>query len=178
MSRLSIPVALLFLLGLAACANHPPSPAAPTTSHLAANGDLPAPIQCVPFVRELSGVNLYGNAYTWWDSALAAGYQRGNVPIPSSVLVLKKSNRLVNGHVAMVRNVVDPEHVELTHANWGHDEATRRLVHNAMPARDVSPRHDWTSVELFNEQAGVWGQPYEAWGFIYPKNCPLPNAAG
>jgi surface antigen len=176
---LKIVVLLSFALSLGACSTSSHNPTAATNGSRVANtGDLPAPIQCVPFVRELSGVNLYGNAYTWWDSALAAGYQRGQVPMENAVLVLKKSNRLANGHVAMVRRVVDPGHVELTHANWGSDEYTRRLVHNSMPARDVSAKHDWTSVEFFNEQAGVWGQPYEAWGFIYPKGCPLPAPAG
>ena len=138
------------------------------------SGPMPAPIQCVPFVRELSGVNLYGNAYTWWDSAAEQGYQRASVPELNAVLVLKKSDRLANGHVAMVRRIDGPRKIEVTHANWGSDERTRRLVHDSMPVIDVSPANDWSEVEFFNEQAGVYGQPYTAWGFIYPK-APAPT---
>ncbi len=135
------------------------------------DGAMPDPIQCVPFVRELSGVQIYGNAYTWWDQAATLGYQRGGVPQQSAVLVLKKSDRLSNGHVAMVRRIDGPRRIEVTHANWGMDEHTRRLVHDSMPVIDVSPNNDWSQVEFFNEQAGVFGQPYSAWGFIYPKSA-------
>ena len=136
------------------------------------SGPLPAPIQCVPFVRELSGVDIHGDAYTWWDSAAAQGYRRGHAPQLSAVLVLAKSDRLSLGHVAMVRRIDGPRKIEVTHANWGMDEYTRRLVHDSMPVIDISPDNDWSQVEFFNEQAGVFGQPYTAQGFIYPNNPP------
>ena len=86
-------LAIALLLALSACSTTHTPTASSNGPRVANTGDLPPPIQCVPFVRELSGVNLYGNAYTWWDSALAAGYQRGQTPMQSAVLVLKKSNR-------------------------------------------------------------------------------------
>jgi surface antigen len=135
---------------------------------------MPAPIQCVPFVRELSGIQIYGDAYTWWDKAASQGYERGKVPRLNAVIVLKKSSRLASGHVAMVRRIINQRRIEVTHANWGMEEDTRRLVHDTMPVIDVSPKNDWTSVEFFNEQAGVFGQPYPAWGFIYSKK-PAPE---
>ena len=136
------------------------------------SGSLPAPIQCVPFVRELSGVNIHGDAYTWWDQAADQGYDRGQTPRQNAVLVLAKSDRLSLGHVAMVRRIDGPRRIEVTHANWGMDEYTRRLVHDSMPVIDVSPNNDWSQVEFFNEQAGVFGQPYTAQGFIYPNTAP------
>ncbi len=160
------------LLALQACSSAPQPGRLASAGAGGEPGPMPAPIQCVPFVRELSGVQIYGNAYTWWDSAAQQGYQRGQTPMQNAVLVLKRSDRLSNGHVAMVRRIIDSRHIEVTHANWGMDERTRRLVHDSMPAADVSPDNDWSQVEFFNEQAGVFGQPYTAWGFIYPKNGP------
>ena len=100
------------------------------------------------------------------------GYQRGQAPRQNAVLVLARSERLSLGHVAMVRRIDGPRRIEVTHANWGMDEYTRRLVHDSMPVIDVSPNNDWTQVEFFNEQAGSFGQPYAAQGFIYPKTAP------
>ncbi len=165
--RIEFILIILGVFGLSACSSTPKP-----SDEVVDSGPMPAPIQCVPFVRELSGINLYGNAYTWWDSAPEKGYQRGNTPVLNAVIVLKKSDRLANGHVAMVRRIDGPRRIEVTHANWGMDEYTRRLVHDSMPVLDVSPNNDWTSVEFFNEQAGVFGQPYSAWGFIYPKTAP------
>ncbi len=62
----------------------------------------------------------------------------------NAVLVLAKSDRLSLGHVAMVRRIDGPRKIEVTHANWGMDEYTRRLVHDSMPVIDVSPNNDWT----------------------------------
>lgn len=36
-------------------------------------------LQCVPFARELSGIQIYGDAHTWWRQVRFA-YERGNVP--------------------------------------------------------------------------------------------------
>jgi surface antigen len=165
-------VAAVLTLALAACSSgNSNTKYAPASVD---SGPLPAPIQCVPFVRELSGINIHGDAYTWWDQAAQQGYQRGQAPALGAVLVLAKSSRLSVGHVAMVRRIDGPRRIEVTHANWGMDEYTRRLVHDSMPVIDVSPNNDWTSVEFFNEQAGVFGQPYEAYGFIYAKG-PAPG---
>jgi surface antigen len=160
------PVILLTVLALSACSSNSNTKYAPDVVD---SGPMPAPIQCVPFVRELSGINIHGDAYTWWDQAAEQGYQRGQAPQLNAVLVLAKSSRLSLGHVAMVRRIDGPRKIEVTHANWGMDEYTRRLVHDSMPVIDVSQNNDWTSVEFFNEQAGSFGQPYEAYGFIYSK---------
>src|SRR5690349_7475903 len=57
------------------------------------------PLQCVPYARALSGIDLHGDAANWWD--LAAGrYGRSTEPSIGAVLVLTGSSR--HGHVAVV----------------------------------------------------------------------------
>jgi hypothetical protein len=31
--------------------------------------ELPAYLQCVPYARQVSGIQIYGDAWTWWDQA-------------------------------------------------------------------------------------------------------------
>ena len=51
-------------------------------------------LQCVPFARENSGVELVGNAHTWWNSA-AGVYERGARPEVGSVLKQDEPQNLV-----------------------------------------------------------------------------------
>src|SRR4051794_13671202 len=61
---------------------------------------------CVLYARAASGIDLRGDAYSWWD--LAAGrYLRGNMPEVGAVLVLTQTERLHLGHLAVVRQVID-----------------------------------------------------------------------
>ena len=64
-----------------------------STASSSAGDSLPPPVQCVPFVRELSGVEIYGDAYTWWQTAAEKGYERGNVPRIQAVLVLEEDRK-------------------------------------------------------------------------------------
>src|SRR4051794_6700780 len=50
-------------------------------------------LQCVPFARNESGIELVGNAWTWWDNAVGV-YQRGRVPEPASVLAFRSSGAM------------------------------------------------------------------------------------
>jgi CHAP domain len=165
---------LLTALWLGGCA----SERAPARAPGAAAG-LPAPIQCVPFVREITGIEIYGDADTWWGTAAQKHYMRGSVPQVGAVLVLRASDRLRVGHIAAVRQIVGPREIRVTHANWGTDEATRRLVHDAMPVLDVSPNNDWSQTRFWSTQSKGWGAIYPAHGFIYPardserQNVPL-----
>jgi hypothetical protein len=169
-------LALALISTLGGCAGD----RAPPTARLAANG-LPQPIQCVPFVREITGIEIYGDADTWWGSAAAKHYMRGSVPQVGSVLVLRASDRLRVGHIAAVRQIVGPREIRVTHSNWGGDEATRRLVHDAMPVLDVSPNNDWSQTRFWNNATKGWGAIYPTHGFIYPskeserRNAPVPT---
>ena len=47
-------------------------------------------LQCVPFARMLSGIQIFGDAWTWWQKA-AGRYAQGFVPKAGAVLVFKPS---------------------------------------------------------------------------------------
>lgn len=123
--------------------------------------------QCVPYARQVSGIALRGDAYSWWFNAQGK-YRRGNFPVPGAVLVLKRTSRLPHGHVAVVKTFISPRVINVTHCNWGSNYDTRRVVYDYMRAEDVSARNDWTQVRFWNNNAGKLGAPYPAYGFIYP----------
>ncbi|HEU5047131.1 MAG TPA: CHAP domain-containing protein [Rickettsiales bacterium] len=124
--------------------------------------------QCALYARDASGVDLYGDAGSWWYKA-AGRYRRGHVPEKGSVLVLKGSSRMPHGHVAVVKNVVDRRSIDVTHSNWGHSSKSRHIIYDSMRVLDISPNNDWTSVRLWNDEQNVFGFPYAAYGFIYPN---------
>lgn len=63
--------------------------------------DYSANLQCVPFARQVSGVQIFGNANTWWGQA-AGRYPRSSSPAFGSVFVLQGYNTTARGHVAVV----------------------------------------------------------------------------
>lgn len=121
-----------------------------------------ANLQCVPFARNESGVNIRGDAYTWWDQA-ADRYERTNAPEEGAVLVLHGYNDPNRGHVAVVKEIVSPRMIIVDHANWlNHGEITRDV-----PVRDVSPNNDWSQVQVWYVPTRQWGaRNYEVQGFI------------
>jgi hypothetical protein len=121
----------------------------------------------VPYAREISGVQIRGDADTWWSQA-AGRYERGNHPAPYAVLTLKPDHRLTDGHVAVVTGLLGPREIRVSHANWGWTAATRGRVYTHMPVKDVSPNNDWTQVRFLHPAVGGYGRVYPALGFIYP----------
>jgi hypothetical protein len=119
--------------------------------------------QCVPYARARSGIRIFGDAHTWWDRA-AGQFARGSVPAIGAVLVLRKTDRLRRGHVAVVTRVVGPREVRLDHANW-----QPGAVITGMAAIDVSPANDWSQVRFWNKDARMWGRIYPAAGFVYNR---------
>lgn len=124
--------------------------------------------ECVPYARRVSGINLRGNAYTWWQAA-EGKYARGNRPIPGSILVLAKTNKLRNGHLAVVAEQLGPREIDVTHTNWGDDWLSRRVTYETQRVQDVSQMNDWTSVRFWNVEKNTYGFPYAAYGFIYNR---------
>lgn len=122
-------------------------------------------VQCVPYARDFSGIQIYGDAWTWWAKA-DGRYGRGDAPKHGAVLTLKKTNRLAAGHVAVVAAVVEPRRILVDHANWGDNADMRSKIHLRQPVIDVSRDNDWSAVRFMNGQ-GSFGAVYPAFGFIY-----------
>ena len=120
-------------------------------------------LQCVPFARQLSGIDIRGNARTWWDQA-AGRYDRGQTPREGAVLAMPGSGRMSQGHVAVVSQIVSDREILLSHANWSRRGGIERNV----KAVDVSDKGDWSRVKIWfagNRDLGTTSYP--ANGFIY-----------
>ena len=100
--------------------------------------------QCVTFARSVSGIEIRGNADTWWDQA-AGRYERGHAPKAGAVLAFSPTSRMRVGHVAMVSKVVSDREVLLTHANW----SRRGAIETNVRAIDVSDAGDWSMVKVW-----------------------------
>lgn len=122
-----------------------------------------AVLQCAPYARAESGIDIYGNAGTWWDQA-AGRYDRGLEPRVGAVLAFQPTRAMPIGHVAVVAEIVDDRHVLLNHANWsGPGRIERRAL-----AQDVSPNGDWSMVRVWyapQRSLGLRANP--TFGFIY-----------
>ncbi|GEM_PF-226394 len=139
---------------------------APHVPHRA--GELPAYTQNVFYARQQTGVELYGDAYTWWGQA-AGRYDRGRVPREKAVLALRPQSNLRMGHVAAVSRVIDSRTILLRHANWSPIDGRRGQVENDVRAVDVSPNNDWSAVRVWYGPSQDLGQTvWPAYGFIYP----------
>ena len=157
---------LVFILAvLAGCGTgHGPAPAA--VAGLPGAGAVQSDssdvgVSCVLYARAVSGIDIRGDAYTWWDNA-AGRYLRGQVPETGAVLVLAKTDRLQLGHLAVVRQVIDDRDILVDHSNW----VPGKII-MGMQVQDVSPANDWTELRFFNLDYGVFGSIYPADGFIY-----------
>jgi surface antigen len=124
--------------------------------------------QCAPYAREISGVEIHGNAWTWWGQA-AGRYERGATPKAGSVMSFQRTGRMPLGHVAMVSQVVSDREVLLTHANWSRRGGIERDVR----AIDVSAEGDWSEVRVwFAPSGGLGTSTYPVNGFIYSGGLP------
>ncbi len=137
-------------------------------------------LQCAPYARQISGIQLFGRAAGWWGEA-EGRYDRGQEPRVGAVLAFAASRSMPAGHVAMVSKVVSPREVRLTHANWSYRGGIERDVR----AIDVSANNDWTDVRVWYGPIGDLGlRANVAHGFIYPEhkalggNMQIASAAG
>ena len=122
-----------------------------------------AHLQCAPYAREVSGINLHGNASGWWAQADGV-YSRGIRPRVGSVLAFRATHSMRAGHVAMVQRIVDARHVLLNHANWSRPG----MIEHAALAEDVSTKGDWSQVRVWYAPVGGLGtRAAPAYGFIY-----------
>ena len=124
-------------------------------------------LQCVPFARQVSGIDIRGNAKTWWSQA-EGRYDRGQAPREGAVLAMPGSGRMRLGHVAMVSKIVNDREILLTHANWSQRGGIERDVR----AIDVSDKGDWSRVRIWYAGNGDLGtSSYPVSGFIYPGSA-------
>lgn len=115
---------------------------------------------CVPFARMVSGLDLRGNAKTWWKAAKGV-YDRGVQPKIGAVMSFAGSRAMPLGHVAVVSQVVSERKVLIDHANWDRNRITLDQV-----AVDVSAKNDWSRVRIQNSD-GSLGRINPVNGFIY-----------
>lgn len=170
----------LLALTLAACASAPASRVyGAGTGYDRSNGLPQAPfnadapprvldssirLQCVPFARNASGIQIYGDANTWWRQA-EGRYPRSHSPAPGSVLVMRGYNNPGRGHVAVVTEIITSRVIRVDHANW----LNGGEISVGVPVLDVSPDNDWSEVRVWHVPNGHWGgRVYETEGFIHP----------
>eukprot|EP01037_Dinobryon_pediforme_P010892 gene10892-10974_t len=125
-------------------------------------------LQCVPFARAASGIQLKGNAANWWDAANGV-YARGQAPEAGSVLNFRATGSMRLGHVAVVKNVVSSREIEIDHANWAGPGASKGGVSRAVSVVDVSANNDWSAVRVGLGHSGNYGSVYPTYGFIYDR---------
>lgn len=133
--------------------------------------------QCVPFARLLSGVQIYGDAWTWWKQAVGK-YDVGYTPKAGAVLCFKPSGKMRLGHVAVVTQVLTDRVIQITHANWSRIGGTRGQIEKDVTVIDVSPAGDWSAVKVWYDPVRDLGSStYPTHGFIYQDAAALRQAS-
>lgn len=131
--------------------------------------------ECVPYARAISGMQIYGDAHTWWDQA-EGHYQRGNRPRIGAVMAFIPHGRMALGHVATVSEIVDPRTLLISHANWSPINGRRGQVERDVKVIDVSEAGDWSAVRVwYAPNKNLGGTAWPVHGFIYPSgSAPVP----
>jgi surface antigen len=125
--------------------------------------------QCVPFARLISGIQIFGDARTWWQQAIGK-YDVGFQPKAGAVLCFKPTERMRLGHVAVVSQVLTDRVIQVSHANWSIIEGGRGKVEKDVTVVDVSPKGDWSQVKVWYDPIRDLGHTvYPTYGFIYQK---------
>jgi surface antigen len=123
---------------------------------------------CALYAREVTGVDLQGNAGDWWAQA-EGRYARGREPVVGAILVFRPSHYMPSGHVAIVSHIINKREIQVDQANWIHG----RIVKNLWVV-DASPNNDWTIVEVENLGSQSYGRQNPTFGFVYPR-APRPR---
>lgn len=129
---------------------------------------LPPYLQCVPYARQLTGINIYGDAHTWWGQA-EGRYARGYKPRVGAVLALRPHGGSRLGHVAAVSKIVDSRTLLIRHSNWSPINGRRGQIEDNVKVVDVSPANDWSVVRVWYAPLNdLGGTHWPVQGFIYP----------
>ena len=136
--------------------------------------------QCVPIARTMSGIQIYGDAHTWWDQA-EGRYRKGTDPRKGAVLNFMPHGGMKLGHVAAVTKILDDRNILVTHSNWSPYGGRRGYVEKNVRVIDVSEDNDWSRVRVWFSPIGdMGGTEWPTFGFIYPNGRPpmaLPQTA-
>lgn len=134
----------------------------------AAVDGLPPYLQCVPYARQLTGIQIYGDAHTWWGQA-EGRYARGQNPKVGAVMAFQPNGNSRLGHVAAVSKVIDSRTVLISHANWSPINGRRGQIEDNVRVIDVSPDNDWSAVRVwYGPSQGLGATHWPLAGFIYP----------
>ncbi len=139
-----------------------------TTKIAAAKANSSSPyLQCVTFARQFTGMQIFGDAWTWWEKANAK-YEEGQAPKPGAVLVFKSQGKMKLGHVAVVSQIITDRYIQITHANWSPIGGRRGKVEENVNVLDVSENGDWSKVKVWYGPLNDLGTTiYTTYGFIY-----------
>lgn len=134
-------------------------------------------LQCVPFARLASGIQIFGDAWTWWQQA-SGRYDKGFSPKSGAVLCFKPVGAMRLGHVAVVSQVLTDRVIQINHANWSVIEGSRGKVEKDVTVVDVSDAGDWSNVKVWYDPIRDLGTTtYPTYGFIYPDAAARAEAA-
>lgn len=123
--------------------------------------------QCAAFARVFSGIQIFGDAWTWWQKA-TGHYLKGSTPQAGAVLVFKPQGQMRLGHVAVVSQVLTDRIIQVTHANWSPIDGDRGKIEQNVTVVDVSPHGDWSEVKVWYDPLRDLGATtYSTYGFIY-----------
>jgi surface antigen len=126
-------------------------------------------LQCVPYARMVSGIQIFGNAHTWWQRA-SGKFLRSQSPKVGSVMVVRGNRKSRHGHVAVVTRVLNKREIVVDHANWLNQER----IHIGTPVIDVSAKNDWSAVRVWYTPGDRYGaNVYPVRGFIHAKKSKL-----
>ena len=130
--------------------------------------NLPPYLQCVPYARTVTGIQIRGDAWTWWDQA-AGRYARGFQPKVGAVMALRPHGNSQLGHVAAVSRIIDPRTILIRHANWSPINGRRGQIEDNVRVIDVSSENDWSEVRVWYAPIqAIGGSVWPVQGFIYP----------
>jgi len=121
----------------------------------------PSKVWCVPFARNASGIDIHGDAWTWWHQVDGEDYAKGHVPVQGAVLNFRPTRVMPLGHVAVVSKVISRRKIMVDQANWIDNKITTDTV-----VEDVSAKNDWSAVRVEN-RAHTMGRVNPTYGFIY-----------
>ena len=123
-------------------------------------------LNCVEYVRKVSGLAISGDAWQWWSNA-GGRYERGHVPKESAILVFDHTGSMEHGHVAIVSHLMNPRLITINHANWARMRSLKGHVSTGVLVEDVSDKNDWTEVKVWDESSQSFGRSNHILGFVY-----------